>query len=121
MGHQFVGLFSGCVQTDGMIDVVLDAERRVRVGAVHGARRCVHEVRDVIVTSALENVGETDEVGGDVGIGVGNRIANPDLRGQMNDRARTGPLSDTPQRGASAPALLEIAGLVKRYGDLVAL
>ena len=33
--HQFIGFLAGCVQADRVIDIVMNRERHMRIGAIH--------------------------------------------------------------------------------------
>jgi hypothetical protein len=71
-----------------MVDVLMHAERHLRVGAIDGARRGEHEVLDAVVPAALENVQRADDVGIDVGVRVIDAVADAGLGGEVDDALR---------------------------------
>ena len=84
VGHQFVGLLRGRVQAHGMIDVVCTEKGIVVFGPVHGARRGVDEMAHARMTAAFEHVDEADEVAVDVGVRMGQRVADSRLGRQVD-------------------------------------
>lgn len=89
VGHQLVRFLGRRVQGHRVIDVVAFGERELGIGAVHRAGGGKDEVPHPAVAAALEHVGEADEVGIDVGIGVLDRVAHPRLGGQVKDPVET--------------------------------
>jgi len=85
MGHQFVGLLRGGVEAQRVVHVVVDAEGHRRVGPVDGGGRGVGQVLHAVVSAALQNVHEADEVGVDVGVRILEGIADTGLGGEMDD------------------------------------
>ena len=85
MRHQFVGAFARGVEGERMVGGVVLRERQARICAVDRAGRRVHEMLDRLLPAAFEHIAKTDEVGVDVGVGIGERISHPGLRGQVHD------------------------------------
>ena len=85
MRHQLVRLLRRRVHAQRVIDVVVDSERHLRVRAVDGRRRRIHEVLDRVVAAALEDVRETDDVRVDVRVRIHERVANAGLGGEVHD------------------------------------
>ena len=100
VGHEFVGLLGGCVKGDGVIHAVIGRERDFLVAAVDAGAGGVNQVfhrshtgdrprcaiRDSSIgvsphcaAAGFEDVVEADEVGLDIGIGVGDAIAHTSL------------------------------------------
>ena len=68
-----------------MVDVVVYRKRHLRVAAVHRTRRGIDpDALTPFLPAAFENTAETDEIAVDVGIGVGERIANTRLGRQID-------------------------------------
>jgi aspartate 1-decarboxylase len=84
MRHELIGLLGRRVQGERVIDILLDGERHMRVGAINGTRGRVHEVLDAVVATSFDNVQKAGHVAVDVYVRVFDRIAHSSLRGQMN-------------------------------------
>jgi len=83
--HKLVALFGGGVQRDRIVDFVVGGVRYLLVAAVHAGGAGVHEVFDLIVAACFQNVVESDEVALDIGVGVGDGIADACLGGEVHD------------------------------------
>lgn len=88
VGEEFVALFGGGVEGDGVIDFVVGAEGDFGVAAVDGAAGGVDEVFGGVVAAGFEDVVEADEVGFDVGVWVVDTVANAGLGGEVDDDVR---------------------------------
>lgn len=86
--EEFVALFGGGVEGDGVIDFVVGAEGDFGVAAVDGAAGGVDEVFGGVVAAGFEDVVEANEVGLDVGVGVVDAVANAGLSGEVDDDVR---------------------------------
>ena len=73
-----------------MVDVLVHREGHGGVGAVDAAAARVREVLHALVAAGLEHVGEADEVALDVGVRVGERVADARLGGQVDDALGAG-------------------------------
>ena len=71
-----------------MVDVLMHAERHLGVGAIDRARRRINQMLDAVMTAALEDVQEADQVGIDIGVRIVERVADAGLRGEMQDALR---------------------------------
>src|SRR5436853_7937485 len=71
-----------------MIDVVMLGERLPGVQAVDRTARGEHDVLDVRVPAALQDVLKAEDVAFDVRERILDRIAHAGLRGEMNDALR---------------------------------
>ena len=60
--QQFVCSLGRRINTHRMIDVLILGEWKEVIGAVDARARCVHEVRDIVVTATLENGAEGIDV-----------------------------------------------------------
>jgi hypothetical protein len=87
--HQLVRLLRRRIETDRVIDVVVDRERHLRVRPIDGARRGKNKVLDAGLPASLQDVAESDEVGIDVGSRVLQRVADARLRTHVDDRLRS--------------------------------
>ncbi len=67
-----------------MIDILIDGERHVRIGAVDRTRRCVHQVLDAVVAASFDDVQKAGHVAVDVNMRIFDRIAHARLSGEMN-------------------------------------
>ena len=85
VGEELVGFFGGSVKGDGIVDLVVGAERDFFVAAVDGAAGGVDEMFDGVVAAGFEDVVETDEVGFDVDVGVIDAVADAGLGGEVDD------------------------------------
>ncbi|MNP44816.1 hypothetical protein D3C76_1386930 [compost metagenome] len=70
MRHQFIGALAGGIQRHGLLDRVVDAERQLGIGPVHGAAGGVDQVAWWLRSAGLENIEETNQVG----LAVGTRV-----------------------------------------------
>lgn len=85
VGHQFIGLFTGGVETDGVIDVMGCGKRHRFVEAVDAGAGGVGEVLDVIVAAGFEDIAEADDVGVDIGLRIDETVADTGLGGEVTD------------------------------------
>ena len=92
VGHCLVAPFGRGVERDWVVDVVVLAERGRLVGAVDRARGGIHQVLDLVVSAALEDVHKTDQIRVDVGVGVLERVADTGLGTEVHDTIKPLPL-----------------------------
>ena len=90
VGHQLVGLLGRRVEAERMVDIVVDRERHLGVGAVDRAGRGIDQVPAPLVPAALQHVEEADEVGVDIGVRVLERVAHAGLGREMHHDRRAG-------------------------------
>jgi hypothetical protein len=83
VSQKLVRLLARALNTDRMIDVLMDRERHFRHRSVNGAGRRIDQVPDCAVPASLENVHESADVAANVSVRVDERIA--DLRGEVDD------------------------------------
>jgi len=68
-----------------MIDILVDTERHLRVGAVRRTRGCIHQMFDVIAATAFYDVQEARHVAFNVDVRIFYGMAHAGLRSQVND------------------------------------
>lgn len=85
MRHQLVGLFSGRIQADRVVDIVMLAEGQLGVATIHTGTAGISQVLDAVVPARFQDVGEALHVGINIGVRVGKRIAHPGLGRQVDD------------------------------------
>ena len=89
--QKLVGLFSGCVEGDRVIDLVFNCEGHFFVAAVYGGAGGVDQMLDscgtvvIGVAAGFEDVVETDQVALDVDVRVIDGVADAGLRRQVDD------------------------------------
>ena len=83
MCHQFVALLGGGIEGHGIIHLIIGGIRHFLVGAIDTATAGIHEMRHFVMTAGFKNVVEADEVGLDIGIGVGDAVADTCLCGKV--------------------------------------
>ena len=88
VGQEFVALLGGGVEADGIVDLVVGGEGNLGVAAVDAAGAGVDQVLDWMAAAGFEDVVEADEVALDVGVGVGDGVADAGLRGEVDDYVR---------------------------------
>ena len=94
VGHEFIALFGGGVEADGVVHLVVCGIRDLFVGAVHTGRTGVDQVpharRTAVigVAAGFEDVVETGQVGVYVGVRVGDAVAHTGLGGQVDHDVR---------------------------------
>ena len=84
MCHQFVALFCGGIEGHGIVNLVIGGIWHFLVGAIDAATAGIYQVRDFVMTAGFEDVVETDEVGLDIGIGVGDAVTDSCLSGKVD-------------------------------------
>ena len=89
VGHELVALFGGGVQRYGVIDFVVGGVRDFFVAAIDAGRACIDEVFEFAFACAcaasFQNIVKADEVALDVGVRVGDGIADAGLCGEVHD------------------------------------
>lgn len=88
MRHQLVGLLGSSIQRNRVIHLVIGRVGHLLVAAVDGAGRCIHQMLHGIVAAGFQNVIEANHVALDVGIRVGDGIANTSLSAQIDHNIR---------------------------------
>ena len=94
MGHQLIGFLSGCIQRYRVIHLVIRAIRHFFITAIHGRTGRINQMlyrgMPLIVRMAagFQNVIEADHVALDVGIRVGDGVANASLGTQIDYNIR---------------------------------
>ncbi len=68
-----------------MIHVVLYRERHGFVGTIDRAAGCIHQVLNLVITAALEDVQKAGEIGIRVSVGVLDGVAHTRLGGHVTD------------------------------------
>jgi len=106
MRHEFVGFLGDRIQAHRMIDVVVLGKRHPGVAAIDARAARVHEVPDLVVPAAFQDVDEAGKVAAHVRLGVLQRIAHACLRGEV-DHARTGSRENS-ERMPSSSATFEL-------------
>ena len=94
VGHQFVGSLGGGIQADRMVNRIGHGKRCFLVSAVDGTGRGIHEVPYRLVPAALQNIGKTQQVAVDVGVGVVQGVPDTRLRCQVDDSTALQALKD---------------------------
>ena len=84
MGHQLVGFLAGSIQTDRIVHLVILRERGLGVQTIDRTGGGEKEVLDRVMATALDDVQETCQVTGKVGIGIRDGIAHTCLGSQVN-------------------------------------
>lgn len=90
MSHQFVALLGGGIKADRVIHLVIGAVGNLLVTAINrtgrGINKMAHTTLSVIVTmpAGFKDVIETDQVTLDIGIGVGDAVADTGLSRQVD-------------------------------------
>lgn len=84
VGHQLVTLFCGSVEGHGVIHLVLGRVGHLLVGSVNAGRGRIHQMLHGVVAAGFQDVIEADEIALDVGIGVGDGVANASLGRQIH-------------------------------------
>ena len=114
--HQLVGLFGGGVERDGLIDAILDREGEFGVAAVDRGGGGVDHVLDASVAGNLQQVEVAREIGGEVGVGVGDGVAHARLRAQMDDAVEFQPVERGDEGGVVGEILPEEGEAVSALG-----
>ncbi len=86
--HQFVRLFCGGVERDGIVDLVVRGVGDFPVRAVDARRRGEDEVLHRVVAAGLEDVEEADDVRADVAFRVRDGVAHARLRRKVHGNLR---------------------------------
>lgn len=85
VGHRLVGFFRRAVKVDGVVGLVVDAERDLFIEAVDGRGGGVDELDVGERTAGFEERDESLQVGIDVVVGMGQGMAHSWLGGQVGD------------------------------------
>src|SRR5439155_6807300 len=98
MSHELVRLLGRAVQVEWVIDIVRGAERHARIGAVDRGRRGVEKMSAPGMAASFEDVEKANEVGISISVRVGQRMAHPGLRCEVNDVGKTLRRKEAPRR-----------------------
>ncbi len=71
MRHQLIGFFAGRVKRHRMVDVVMDGKRHACIGPINRRRGGIHQVTHLMVSTAFEDIHETNQVGIDISMRIG--------------------------------------------------
>ena len=85
MGHEFVALLRGSIKGDGVVYFIVGAIGHFLIAAIDATGGGIDEVLHFVVAASLEDVVEADDVALDIGIGVGDAIADTGLGGEVDD------------------------------------
>jgi hypothetical protein len=85
VGHQLVALLGGGVERHGVVHIVAGREGHLLIQSVDAARAGVHQVRDVVVAAAFQDIAEPNDVALHVGAGVLDAVTHARLRRQVRD------------------------------------
>jgi len=85
VGHQLVALLGGGVERYGVVHIVAGREGHLLVQSVDAAGAGVHQVLDLLVAAAFQDIAEPDDVALHVGAGVLDAVAHAGLRSQVHD------------------------------------
>lgn len=94
MGHQFVALLGGGIEGDGIVNLVVGAVGHLLVAAIDTGGGGIDEVLYptlvllIRIAAGFQDVVEADEVGLDIGAGVGDAVAHTGLGGQVDHYLR---------------------------------
>src|SRR5437016_4547254 len=114
MRHQFVRFLGSGIETDRMIDIVVDRKRQMRVGAIDRTRGREDKMFGVTMTAAFEDIEKPREIGIKISMRILQRITNAGLRREMNDRSELG----LPKNPFDIPPLGEIDLVESEFGEL---
>ena len=89
MCHQFVALFGSGIEGHGIVNLVIGGIWHFLVGAIDAATAGIYQVRHFVMAACFKNVIETDEIGFDIGIGVGDTITDSCLGTKVNNDIRS--------------------------------
>ncbi len=85
VGHHLVGLLRRAVERDRVIGRVVDRVGHPGVQAVDRAAGREDQVLDLPMAAAFEDVEKSGQVGAEIGLRVGERVADTGLRGEVDD------------------------------------
>ena len=108
LSEEFIGALGGGIERIGMIHRIAHREGRLLVGAIDGRGAGIDEMRDLERPRQLQHHRMAHHVGGDIGEGIFQTVANARLGREVDDRADVG--------GGQGPdhAFVGDVGLVKR-------
>src|SRR5262249_1427633 len=87
MRHQFIRFLCRRIETDRMIDIVMDRERQMGVAAVDRTRGSKNQMTGLAMAAALEDVEKTGEISIEISVRILQRVTNAGLRREVHDRA----------------------------------
>ena len=88
VSHQLVAFFTGGVEAEGVINVVMYGKRHRCVCTVHAGTAGVHQVLNTVVAAAFQDVRKADDVAVDIGKRVFNGVTHAGLGGEVDDSLR---------------------------------
>ena len=88
MGHQFIGLFGGGIQTDGTVNLILYRVGRFFIAPIHRAGRCEYQMLNAKPSACFQDMEKTNQVGRYIGIRIVNAVPNAGLCAQIHGYLR---------------------------------
>ena len=84
MGHQLIALLRGGVEAHGVVYLVVCRIGHLLIAAIDGRGRGIDQMFHFVVAARLEDVVEPYEVALDIGVGIGDAVANTCLGGEVD-------------------------------------
>ena len=78
--HHFIGFFGGRIKAYWVVRAILGRERNFGVCAINARGARVDQMLNSILATALENIGESNQIGLNVSGWVFEAVTNPSLR-----------------------------------------
>ena len=89
VGHQLIGFLAGGIQAHRVVDRLALVKGQVAVAAIHRTAGGIHQVTNVVVTAAFQDVAKPHQIALDVGRRVLQRVTHPCLGSQIHHHIRT--------------------------------
>ena len=84
VGHQLIALFAGCIEAEGVINVLVDRKRHGGVGTINAGAAGINQMLNTMVTAPFEDVSKANDVAVDVSKWVVDGITHTSLGRQID-------------------------------------
>ena len=84
MRHQLVALFTGGIEAERVINILVHRERHGRVGTIDTGTASVDQMIDIIVAAPLQNVRKPHDVAVNIRQWIFNGVTHPGLGGKVH-------------------------------------
>ena len=84
VGHQLIAFFAGCIETEGVIHILVNRKRHGGIGTINAGAAGIDQMLHTMMTAALEDMGKANNVAVDVSKWVVDGVTHASLGRQID-------------------------------------